>query len=258
MIKTQSITKKEFDFLILKSISNKHIIPDTVYYDNNYLSQLEIELQKRKLLENFSKRELHGKNGKIKMCSAASSSRLCFLYFANKEDITFEYSLKTGTRGIAQLDAAYKDKIFYECKCHEIFDKHDYLRPSYKKLLEKYFNISISIHNKNFCELFLKDFMIQDSDQKSIYNLHFDMKQLLCHLFGLANNTGGTLQYIFFTPSKKIIENNEACQNFYKELNEEIEMIWSSKVIVKMIQENNITLPKPKMIDISKIDDFIM
>ena len=243
MKKEQLITKTEFDLLILNSINNDHIIPKTVYYDNFYLTELKNELQKRQLLEKFEKRELQGKNGKIKMCSAASSSRLCFLYFADKENITMEYELKTGTRGKAQLDAAYKDEVFYECKCHEIFDKHDYLRPAYKRNLKKYFGINTNT-NKDYCELFLQDFMISYPIKKSIYDLHFDMKQFLCHLFGLANHNGGTLQYIFFTPNKKMIDNNIECKKLYEKLNEEIEMIWSSKVIAKMIQDNNIILPK--------------
>lgn len=251
------ITKTEFDLLILNSINNKHIIPGTVYYDNSYLEKLEYELQKRKLLEKFKKRELQGKNGKIKMCSVASSSRLCFLYFANKENITFEYELKTGTRGKAQLDAVYKDDIFYECKCHEIFDDHDYLKPAYKNNLKKYFDISLSNTNKDYCELFLQDFKISYPEKKSIYDLHFDFKQFLCHLFGLANHNGGTLQYIFFTPSKQTIDKNIKCQKLYEELDKEIKMIWSSKVIKKMIKDNSIILPKPSMINITSIDDFI-
>ncbi len=252
------ITKTEFDLLILNSINNKHIIPETVYYDNFYLEKLENELQKRNLLEKFQKRELKGKNGKIKMCSVASSSRLCFLYFANKENITFEYELNTGTRGKAQLDAAYKDEIFYECKCHEVFDKHEHLSLAYKKNLKKYFGINITNNNKDYCELFLQDFMIPYPEKKSIYDLHFDFKQFLCHLFGLANHNGGTLQYNFFTPSQKIIDQNIQCQKLYEVLYKEFEMIWSSKVIKKMIKDNNIILPKPNMIDISKINDFIL
>ena len=83
--------KTEFDKLIKESISDSHIQPNTVYYDDFYEKQLRDELSQRGLLEKYEKRELQNvAKDKVKMCSAASSSRLCFLYFANQPNIRLE------------------------------------------------------------------------------------------------------------------------------------------------------------------------
>ena len=261
-----NITKQKtlFDQLILESIdkSKTHIKPETVYYDDDYYNQLVLELKERQLYKNYAKRELKETSkgsDKIKMCSVASSSRLCFLYFIKDNMVTMEVSLNTGTSGNAQLDAA-KDTVFYECKCHEIFDNHDtdknHLRLAYKKNLQKYFGIIYQEKDENYCKLSLSDFGIENKE--SIYSLHFDMKQLLCHLFGIARNGGGTLQYIFFTPKKELIENNEFCRNIYKELENEINQIWYCEKITTMINNFKIKLPHPQMIDVSSIEDVVL
>lgn len=256
--------KSLFDQLILESINknNTHIKPNTVYYDDEYYNQLVLELKERHLYESYAKRELKETSkgsSKIKMCSVASSSRLCFLYFIKDNKVTMEVSLNTGTSGNAQLDAT-KDTAFYECKCHEIFDNHDtdknHLSIAYKKNFQKYFGITYQEKDEDYCKLTLSDFGI--SEDKSIYDLRFDMKQFLCHLFGIAKNGGGTLQYIFFTPKKELIEKNDFCRNMYKELEAEINQIWKCKKIATMIKNFKIKLPQPKMIDVSTIDDVVI
>lgn len=252
--------KTEFDKLIKESISDSHIQPNTVYYDDFYEKQLRDELRRRGVLEIYEKRELQNvAKDKVKMCSAASSSRLCFLYFANQPNIRFEYSLTTGTRGIAQLDA-FDGLKCYECKCHEIFDNHDnkknYLRVSYKANLEKYFGLKTIKIEGRIIKLTLKELGI--NDDSSIYKLHFDVKQFLCHLFGLAHNGGGCLQYIFFTPKNELISSNSECSAFYRTLDEEIDKIWTSPIIQNMLKNNNIKLPKPLKIQVSEIKDFIL
>lgn len=254
---THDGAKKQFDKLILQSLENtQYIIPNTVYYNESYYAQLVKELKKRNLFKNFQDKELQEvAPGLIKMCSVASSSRLCFINFANKNEIVFERPLSTG-KGTAKLDAA-KDNLFYECKCHEIFDKHnDYLSLSYKENLKDFFNIDYQKSDTAYCKLNLTDFGI--GNEESIYSLHFDMKQLLCHLFGIAKNGGGTLQYIFFTPKKKLIENNDFCKEIYKELETEINQIWNCNKIKTMIKTFNIELPHPQMVDVSTIDDVVI
>lgn len=249
--------KKQFDKLILQSLENtQYIIPNTVYYNESYYAQLVKELKKRNLFKNLQDKELQEvAPGLIKMCSVASSSRLCFINFANKNEIIFERPLSTG-KGTARLDAS-KDNLFYECKCHEIFDKHnDYLSLSYIENLKDFFNINYQKTDTNYCKLNLTDFGIENKE--SIYSLHFDMKQLLCHLFGIARNGGGTLQYIFFTPKKELIENNEFCRNMYKELENEIDQIWHCEKITMMINNFKIKLPHPQMIDVSSIEDVVL
>ena len=159
------------------------------------------KLKNRKLLKIFQDKELQEISpGLIKMCSVASSSRLCFINFANYNEIEFERPLSTG-KGTAKLDAS-KYNLFYECKCHEIFDNHNnYLSLAYKENLKEFFNINYQKNDNAYCKLNLTDFEIEK--EESIYNLHFDMKQFLCHLFGIAKNGGGTLQYIFFFTKKR-------------------------------------------------------
>ena len=256
--------KKLFDQLILESINkNKtHIKINTVYYDDYYYKQLVLELKERQLYESYAKRELKETSkdsDKIKMCSVASSSRFCFLYFIKDKKVTMEVSLNTGTSGNAQLDAA-KDTVFYECKCHEIFDNHDtdknHLSIAYKKNLQKYFGITYQEKDEDYCKLTLSNFGI--SEDKSIYDLRFDMKQFLCHLFGIAKNGGGTLQYIFFTPKKELIENNDFCKDTYNKLENEINQIWNCEKIKAMTTNFKIKLPHPQMIDVSTIEDVVM
>ena len=253
-------TKKQFDKLILQSLELiQYIIPNTVYYNESYYAQLIKELEKRNQLKKIQDKELQEvAPGLIKMCSVASSSRLCIIYFANQNEIVFERPLSTG-KGIAKLDAA-KDNIYYECKCHEIFDNHDtyknHLRLTYKKNLQKYFGIIYQEKDEDYCNLSLRDFGIEKNE--SIYSLHFDMKQFLCHLFGIARNGGGTLQYIFFTPKKELIEKNNFCKEIYKELENEINQIWNCEKIKAMINNFKIKLPHPQMIDVSTIDDVVL
>ncbi len=249
-----------FDQLILNSINNTHIIPDSVYFDEAYYEQLTKELKNKQLYEKYLTKELNEISpGFIKMCSVASSSRLCFLYFAGDNNATMEVSLNTGTKGNAQLDAA-KGNTYYECKCHEIFDNHDtdknHLKLSYKKNLKKYFGINYQEKDENYCKLTLRDFGIPKN--MSIYDLRFDMKQFLCHLFGIAKNGGGTLQYIFFQPKKELMEKKSFCTEIYKKLEDEISAIWNSEIIKNMCNNNKIELPKSKMVDVSTITDIVL
>lgn len=258
-----SKNKTNFDKLILKSVQeSNHIIPNKVYYDNAYSESLKKELNKRKCLEKFGAREFtKSRTGLIKICSIASSSRLCFLYFANK-NVSFEKELLIGvnSRTKAHLDAYDNKNTYYECKCHEIFDNHNtkknHLRLSYKKLIKECFNISYPDNNDEYLMLKLSDFGIQKDT--SIYYLEFDMKQFLCHLMGLANNGGGKLQYVFFTPSVKEIELNALCKEVYSTLHNEIDEIWNCSVIKNMCNKYNITLLKPMEVPVSDIDDFVL
>lgn len=253
----QNDDKIQFDKLILLSLENiQYIIPNTVYYNESYYIQLVKELKNRKLLKIFQDKELQEISpGLIKMCSVASSSRLCFIYFANYNEIEFERPLSTG-KGTAKLDAS-KDNLFYECKCHEIFDNHNnYLSLAYKENLKEFFNINYQKNDNAYCKLNLTDFEIEK--EESIYNLHFDMKQFLCHLFGIAKNGGGTLQYIFFTPKKDLIENNDFCRDIYKELENEINLIWNCEKIKAMTKKFKIKLPQPQMIEVSTMEDVVM
>ena len=82
--------KKQFDRLLVDSLENPaHINPETTYYDEKYKSALIDCLKKRNLYSSFKKRELPENSRNPHMLSIASSSRLCYLYFQEK-NILFE------------------------------------------------------------------------------------------------------------------------------------------------------------------------
>lgn len=250
--------KWNFDENILKSIKGSEYV-DNHYFNDSYKDALRLELSERFLLEKFEKREIPENLEKPHMCSVASSSRLCFLYFANVKDIEFEKELSTGIRGgKPQLDA-YSSTMhtYYECKCHEIFDNHDknknHLSKSYAKIISEKFNVNITNSNvDDYLKFTLKDFGI--NDDLSIYDLHFDFKQFICHLLGIANEGGGTLEYVFFTPSEEMKKNFDG---IYKKLNTEIKEIKASPKIRKMCEENNIKIGFT-YISVDTVEDFVV
>lgn len=250
--------KLNFDESILKSINGSEYV-DNHYFDDSYKNALRLELSERFLLEKFEKLEIPDLKKKPHMCSVASSSRLCFLYFANVKDIEFEKKLSIGIRGgNPQLDAySSTSHTYYECKCHEIFDNHNtnknHLSKSYAKIISEKFNVNITNSNvDDYLKLALKDFGI--NDDSSIYDLRFDFKQFICHLLGIANEGGGTLKYVFFTPSEKMKKNFD---DIYKKLNTEIKEIKASQKIRKMCEENNIKIDFTyKSVD--TVEDFVL
>ena len=255
--------KQYFDELILNSLIlsdskiKKYLIPDSVYFNLQYLKSLKDELIKAVLYKQFARelQETRRGNGKIKMCSVASSSRLCFLNF-QPQKYQMEYDLSTGNKNIkAHLDAFNREDTYFECKCHEIFDMHEPLKASYSKKLKEVFDINCRIEEDNLI-LRLNNFNIDDN--RLISYLRFDMKQFICHLLGMANNGGGKLQYIFFTPSKRLIEQACWCKEIYNELDKELSKIWNSNVITQMCKQNRISLLPPYKIEVQKIKDFVL
>lgn len=255
------IDSSTFDNLVLHSLNNKrHVIPNTVYYDMEYYNCLYKELSKRDLISNYKREFRRYSHNRIKICSVASSARLCFLNFVYN-NYTFEKDLiiQGVAGGIAHLDAFDNIDTYIECKCREITNKHtDKLSTAYESQLKECFNI-VNIRNNindKKIELFLPDFGIPR--EESIYNLSFDFKQLICHLLGLANNNGGKLQYIFFTPNNHLIELNKSCQKLYENLRSEITEIWNCPVIQTMCSKYKITLLQPIYIQISHVRDFVI
>ena len=102
----------------------------------------------------------------------------------------------------------------------------------------------------------------------SIYNLHLDVKQLICHLIGISyqhkNDKGEyKLQYIFFKPSEEEIKKNNKIENLYKTLYKtllkEWDMIIKSKAFNYFLENNkNIKINKLKFVDVSKIEDIVL
>ena len=204
--------------------------------------------------------ELKEKNGRYgltppKMASVASSSRFCYLALRNGAGalggtgkVCVEYDRPINqVAGIApQLDAFIPDSnIYVEVKCHEIFDSHKIeFRSAYWDWLYGQdnafgFETKVKTQEDSF-EIPLSVFGIEGSSSK------FDIKQLLCHLMGIASRSDvcekATLVYLFFKPKVKDPKLEKAVEDLFKDLKKEIKAIFSSAPIKAFTEKYNIEL----------------
>lgn len=299
----------EFDKKIKKSFDLQDGYFSTVnenYFDEKYKEKLKVILEQSKVFDKYInewKPPSHHKKNKnlVKMCSIASSSRLCFLYFyerIEKAEIEVEKICPIkliASQTKAHLDAYDKENnIYYECKCHEICTSNHYmLKDKYGEILKKIFDITISEDNiiakerkgknEKYIKLSLNDLGIETEDEsfnnylnalkridknikinvknRSVYKLHFDVKQLICHLIGIKNNneTGKEkiLKYIFFTPKDELIECDKDIKNLYEVLEIEFSMIKNSRKISQFLEENGIKL-EYETIPVTNVDDIVI
>lgn len=189
-----------------------------------------------------------------KMASVALSSRFCYLalrdgykQFNNSEDIIFEHSCRIkGINATANLDAYIpKANIYFEVKCHEIFSQHSiYLKKSYWNLLygqENDFGFSYAKYpDIDEFKIELCNFGIKKQ------RIRFDIKQFLCHLWGIASqkdkDVPAKLVYLFFKPKMDLEIRRIQVEKVFEELQAEMKNIFSSKPIQIFISNNNIEL----------------
>ena len=163
--------------------------------------------------------ELKEKNGRPpKMASYGSSSRMIFNLSGKKEGFHFEKQLSTTVGGTANLDGFYEDDnryIFVEAKCHEPYTvKNVTVSKRYEKLY-KYINEQMigSVHidmETSKCGRYLNVEYYADGEKLE----RFDMKQMICHLLGIATGMlKGTLGrkhtdfiYLLYDPTELDIE----------------------------------------------------
>lgn len=284
--------KQEFDTLMKKSSNYEESAfskRNEFYFNAEYQSDFKYELEEYKQFDKFKIREFtpvgknDGKERLIKMCSISSSSRLAFLYFKKKlvDGYELEHECPNGlkTKIYPQLDAFdKKSNIYFECKCHEICDSHiDHLKLKYEEKLIKLFGFSKeelkecerTTEKGKVYEITLEQFGINKIPEQlkytmnsSIYNLHLDVKQFICHLVGIENCNKrklASLQYVFFTPNKIDIKKNPSINKLYDELLAEWKMIINSKRIKYLLKNcSNIKILRPKFIEIKKIHDDIL
>jgi len=267
------MTKEEFDDIIrenLAAVYGKDCFGydiSSVIYENYYsrdaFKRFKDEMNSSRYKE-FCRSYIEGKGGELKehsgrwgrvppkMASVASSSRFCYLALRDGATalgggaVEFEVAQKiTGIRGIApQLDARIKDKnVFVEAKCHEIFDSYKMRFPdSYKRL----------ILGKN--NQFGFEFETESADGRfelplslfGVDNPMFDIKQLICHLMGIASNKNegeqAELIYMFFKPKTDNDAINHKIDGIFEKLKSEITKIFKSKPIGNFISNNGISL----------------
>lgn len=237
-----------FDAIITKelpTVLQSKLIKGTCYFSEEY--RLKEALNDRGVLEKYEKFELRGTNRNpklVKMYSVGSSSRLCFLYFYKNNDIEFEHILQIKGSSRANYDAYdTKENIYYECKCHEIFQGKRKLKDTdyYRQILQK-FDIKNIIKTDKYLPLTLGDFGLEKLGSKSdsIYGLSFDFKQLFTHVCGLiSQNKDGKICYIFFRP--KDIMSTSAIKEKYENIEKEIKIIQESK-FMKILNNYGIIL----------------
>lgn len=135
--------------------------------------------------------ELSEKNGRPpKMASYGSSSRMIYMYSRHKSDFHYEKKLSTTIGGKANLDGFYEDEgryVFVEAKCHEPYTvKKNVVSECYAKLYE-YINermmgqIQIEMNPSNKEHYMDVEYFAGGEKLE-----HFDLKQMICHLLGVA------------------------------------------------------------------------
>lgn len=280
---------QEYKNALIEFLGPKYIIEKR----GKYIGTLSKEFQASSK-GNFSEK-------RVKICSIASSARLGLLFTSNSGgDYEIEQKLlikdvdgkPISENTSANLDAE-KNGTFYEFKCHEICGYHNSTQSKlsfkYASLLSAEYGIRRSSEIEKYVEndqtkyREIINLTIQDisgpywetwkKDPRLIYQLHFDLKQLICHLFGISQSDrkNKKLQYVFFVPDGISNEENELLSvdqltnqgelgELYKELNKEIDLIWNHSLIKDFCIKHHITLLLPKFVSISspKMHDFII
>lgn len=198
--------------------------------------------------------EQSGRYGKTppKMASVASSSRFCYLAFRDGAEglggsgkVEFEHECRIdrifGTA--PQLDAFVpNERIYVEVKCHEIFDSHHVaMSGSYRDLLfgngSAFEFPEIPEERGGRLEIGLRNFNVSKACTM------FDIKQLLCHLMGIAaQKEPARLVYLFFWPRVDSEGEQRELDALFHELRSEIAAIFGSLPIRSFTEKNNIQL----------------
>ena len=142
-----------------------------------------------------------------KMASYGSSSRFIFNLCKDVPDFHFEYQLPTKVGGIANLDGFIEkdDKyIFVEAKCREPYAaKNNLIENKYSKLYEYIAKSSCNLNIDTIDSGTKMDVTVSVNGKKIN---HFDIKQMICHLLGIAVK-------FLNTPTQKKIDFVYLCYN---------------------------------------------
>ena len=234
--------------------------------------------------ENGSK-ELAPKNGRrLPFCSCASSARLCYLDFVETHDVRGVVLEVPMPNDFCALAPTWMDAVVlptcYECKCQEIVNgEGETFRKSYwlhknSKLFQE-FGLSldkernVKSHFKDNGELDYEWLDFSCADLKidlpgQYYELHFNLKQLICHLIAMANSafspSPSKLQYVIYVPRIDLIDSHLEMKSLYQSLIHEVDRIWAQgSAISSFAKRHGIELPRPvyKTVDsIQEVTDF--
>ena len=259
-----------FNDAILESVDDKdnfnEIGPNThkYYLPNDYAIKIKRIFDEH----HWDSKELTPKNDEhLPFCSVASSARLAFVDVSRRGDyegVEFEEKMFNDFCTIAptKMDIIIH-KVCYECKCQEIVDgEKETLRVSYlnhkKSLLFKELNIkkgSVDIKTAykkdgsvdyQYLSFSCKNLNI--NIDKTYSDLHFNLKQMICHLIAMANSKKGyhTLQYIIYIPKLEIINQSNEFMKIYSELIKEIDEIFKPESEIMLFAHRHaINVPRP-------------
>lgn len=214
---------KDFDIAIAnaENTSKGYCIGDRIYdsYISNdawaeYLAGMSAE--HRSQYGDGSGGELKEKDGRPpKMAAFASSSRMTYLLSKDIPGFVFEKQLPTVIGGIANLDGYWESdgqNVFAEAKCREPYShkspqtiKRNY-KPLYAYLQEKMPEIfTCKMEDIPDTRAMKVSFFCKGKEV-----VYFDIKQMLCHLLGVANkmltgrncDTPVQFLYLLYNPSE--------------------------------------------------------
>ena len=217
-----------------------YVVPykDSVLHKSTYMTNEEWNIFLSSMAEEAHKEygegdgdELSEKNGRPpKMASYGSSSRMIYMLSRSKDGFHYEKKLPTTVGGTANLDGFYEDDnrcVFVEAKCHEPYTvKKNAVSTCYAKLYE-YINERMvgSIHiqaEMSKCGRYMNVDYYAEGEKLE----RFDMKQMICHLLGIATGMiKGTLErkqidfiYLLYDPTELDIESDvkEAIDAIYE------------------------------------------
>lgn len=275
-------TKTEFDLAISESLKYRDHFNtkrnDNKYYDDYYAEPIKKDFKDNGVESyevNYSKRYKC-----TSICAFASSGRLCYLYF-KPQNAKFEVALFNDLSNSrpTKMDAVVGN-VNYECKCQEIVAKsHSPLSIKYLESelfremgVKNYTVKTIEEKDRETGEISIKKVLAFDIDELNIKlkgrnnysNLHFDLKQLICHLIAIAKNNEENLpvklKYIFFTPNSEAISKYKKVEELYRELKTEIQAILDKESAITRFAEDhniNIEIDDSSFVQIRDVDDFI-
>ena len=269
-----------FDNLLLDSIKHKshrcERFPHHLYYSDEYAERIKEYFDNANPRINSLEVNVDKKYGNIPICAFGSSGRLCYLDFLNRfkegkvKSITFELPIEndhTKSDANTKMDAVdLENGVYYECKCQEVRHKSkDGLKASYKEYSNLFNEIGIKNYlpnDKKGCLQFRVSELGIKLDGDPIYTkLHFDVKQLICHIIALANIKDGKkkkLNYVIYKPNQKLIDKKRYARKLYEELDIECKAIFAENTkIRKFCKSNGIELNhEPEYVFIETIYDF--
>lgn len=264
--------KTWFDGLILKNLEDKGFGPFGYkmgsksypsYYNRDSFTAFKLEMgfchpEHYNRYINGQGSELLETESPPKMASVASSSRFAYLALrwgaqaiGGTDHVEFEHECRIqGIRGTApQLDAYTADEngnpIYVEVKCHEIFDPHKIeLKAAYWENIygeKNAFGFPAKKAKKDSATFDIPLDQFGITGEKSM----MDIKQLLCHLMGIASQKEqkqpATLVYLFFKPAVTG-SHHTILDGIFSRLTKEIDCIFNSKPIKTFCFINRIDL----------------